>query len=159
ASRKHLYLNPIRDSIFQSIFGKGYRSFGQALFKSLKSMHILQLPSGFLTRTGLATQVGYHTFLTIPALSHSATSSLTIFLLSRAMISFPLHPRLYVWVGLEFVLCNEKGNSSYVCQSLSESIGMLPYYFIEFGSTLKGQVSFDSNGLVRIVVMNDHDVF
>ncbi|GKA69828.1 reverse transcriptase domain, reverse transcriptase zinc-binding domain protein [Tanacetum coccineum] len=48
ASKKHLYLNPIRDSVFQSISGKGYKSFGQALFKSLKLMHILQLLSGFL---------------------------------------------------------------------------------------------------------------
>nr|GEY64591.1 hypothetical protein [Tanacetum cinerariifolium] len=64
--------------------------------------------------------------------------------------------RRHLMVRLEFVLCNETGNSSHVFQSPSESIGMLLLYFNEFGSTLNGQVSSDSNALVRIVVMNDH---
>ncbi|GJZ31550.1 hypothetical protein Tco_0576597 [Tanacetum coccineum] len=76
-------ITAISDSIFQSISGKGYRSFGHALFKSLKSMHILQLPSTFLTIIGLEAHVGYRTRLTIPVLSHSLTSSITTFLLSR----------------------------------------------------------------------------
>ncbi|GJZ18449.1 hypothetical protein Tco_0554572, partial [Tanacetum coccineum] len=41
---------------------------------------------------------------------------------------FPLHPHLYVRVRHEFVFCNEAGNSGDVCQSPSESIGMLPSF-------------------------------
>nr|GFA63744.1 hypothetical protein [Tanacetum cinerariifolium] len=63
ASRKHLNLNHIRDSIFQSISRRGYR-------------------------TRLATHVGYRTLLTILALIHSATSFFTTFLLSKAMLRF-----------------------------------------------------------------------
>ena len=37
-----------------SILGNGKLSFGQALFKSVKSTQVLHLPFGFLTRTRFA---------------------------------------------------------------------------------------------------------
>nr|GEY34714.1 hypothetical protein [Tanacetum cinerariifolium] len=76
-SRKHLYLNPIKDSIFHSISGN---------------------------RTGLATQVGYRTFFIIPALSHSSTSSLTTFLLSRVVLRFLWTLGWSVWLSLTITL-------------------------------------------------------
>ena len=41
-----------------SILGKGKLSFGQTLFKSVKSTQVLHLPFGFLTRIGFASHEG-----------------------------------------------------------------------------------------------------
>jgi hypothetical protein len=53
----------------ESILGNGNSSFGQALLRSIKSMHILHLPLAFFTITVLASHFGYLTSLITPALS------------------------------------------------------------------------------------------
>jgi hypothetical protein len=55
-------------SIKESILGNGNSSFGQALLRSVKSMHILHLPLAFFTITVLASHFGYFTSLITPAL-------------------------------------------------------------------------------------------
>nr|GEY67811.1 hypothetical protein [Tanacetum cinerariifolium] len=48
----------LRDSAFQSISGSEKPSLGHALFKSLKSTHVLQLSSCFFTHTGFDSHCG-----------------------------------------------------------------------------------------------------
>nr|GEZ80671.1 reverse transcriptase domain-containing protein [Tanacetum cinerariifolium] len=96
ASRKHLYLNPIRDSIFQSISGRG-----------IGYLCGVSYPSNYF---GLKSFCHFLFFY---------------FYFVWSYASFPLHPRLYVGVRLEFMFYNEAGNSGHVCRSPSESIGSL----------------------------------
>jgi hypothetical protein len=63
-------------SIRESILGKGNSSFGHALLRSVKSIHILYFPLAFFTITILANHSGYVTSLITPALR----SLLTLFL-------------------------------------------------------------------------------
>ena len=49
---------PAVASTIWSMLDSGKLSFGQALFKSVKSMRTLYLPFFFFTRTGLAIQSG-----------------------------------------------------------------------------------------------------
>src|SRR5688500_5026838 len=58
----------------ESIIGNGNSSFGQALLRSIKSMHILHLPFAFFTITVLASHSGYLTSLITPALRSLFTS-------------------------------------------------------------------------------------
>src|SRR6187455_124572 len=58
----------------ESILGNGNSSFGQALLRSVKSMHILHLPLAFFTITVLASHSGYFTSLMTPALRSLFTS-------------------------------------------------------------------------------------
>jgi hypothetical protein len=58
----------------ESILGNGNSSFGQALFRSVKSMHILYLPLAFFTITVFASHSGYFTSLMTPALRSLFTS-------------------------------------------------------------------------------------
>jgi hypothetical protein len=62
------------ESTRESILGNGNSSFGQALLRSVKSMHILHLPLAFFTITVLASHSGYFTFLMTPALRSHFTS-------------------------------------------------------------------------------------
>ena len=64
-------------STILSIRGRGKLSFGQALFRSVKFIHILHLPLFFLTGTVLASQVGYLTSRMTFASSRRWTSALT----------------------------------------------------------------------------------
>ena len=59
-----------------STLSSGKSSFGQALFKSMKSMHILQFSFFFFTKTVLDNQVGYLTSLITLTSSILWTSSL-----------------------------------------------------------------------------------
>jgi hypothetical protein len=66
----------------ESILGNGNSSFGHALVRSVKSMHILHFPLAFFTITVLASHSGYVTSLITPALrslftSFRATSTLS----------------------------------------------------------------------------------
>src|SRR5687768_12017753 len=54
--------------------GSGNSSFGQALLRSVKSIHILHLPLAFFTITVLASHSGYFTSLITPALRSLFTS-------------------------------------------------------------------------------------
>jgi hypothetical protein len=58
----------------ESILGNGNSSFGQALLRSVKSMHILHLQLAFFTITVLASHSGYFTSLMTPALRSLFTS-------------------------------------------------------------------------------------
>jgi hypothetical protein len=58
----------------ESILGKGNSSFGHALLRSVKSMHILHFSLAFFTMTALASQSGYVTSLIRPALRSLFTS-------------------------------------------------------------------------------------
>jgi hypothetical protein len=58
----------------ESILGNGNSSFGQALLRSVKSIHILHLPLAFFTITVLANHSGYFTSLMTPALRSLFTS-------------------------------------------------------------------------------------
>jgi hypothetical protein len=58
----------------ESILGSGSSSFGHALLRSVKSMHILHLPLAFFTMTVLANHSGYFTSLMTPALRSLFTS-------------------------------------------------------------------------------------
>ena len=60
-----------------SMLGSGYESFGHALFKSVKSTHILHFPFAFFTRTTLASHSGYCISLMCPTLSSFCVSSFT----------------------------------------------------------------------------------
>src|SRR5688572_12403452 len=64
----------------ESILGNGNSSFGQALLRSVKLMHILHLPLAFFTITVLASHSGYFTSLMTPALR-------SIFTLFRAPLA------------------------------------------------------------------------
>jgi len=59
ASKKIRTLQPEALSTSASMLGSGYESFGHALFKSVKSTHILHFPFAFFTRTTLANYSGY----------------------------------------------------------------------------------------------------
>jgi hypothetical protein len=52
----------------ESIHGKGNSSFGHALLRSVKLMHILHLTFDFLTMTVLANHSGYAISLITPTL-------------------------------------------------------------------------------------------
>jgi hypothetical protein len=58
----------------ESILSIGNSSFGQALLRSVKSMHILYLPLAFFTITVLASHSGYFASLITPALRILFTS-------------------------------------------------------------------------------------
>jgi hypothetical protein len=58
----------------ESILGNRNSSFGQALLRSVKSMHILYLPLAFFTITVLASHSEYFTSLMTPALRSLFTS-------------------------------------------------------------------------------------
>jgi hypothetical protein len=58
----------------ESILGSENSSFGHALLRSVKSMHILYLPLAFFTMTVLANHSGYFTSLMTPALRSLFTS-------------------------------------------------------------------------------------
>jgi hypothetical protein len=58
----------------ESILGNGNSSFGQALLRSVKSMHILHLPLAFFTITVLASHSRYLTSLITPTLRSLFTS-------------------------------------------------------------------------------------
>ena len=58
----------------ESILGSGNSSFGQALLRSVKSIHILHFPLAFFTITVLASHSGYFTSLITPALRSLFTS-------------------------------------------------------------------------------------
>src|SRR5688572_18018 len=58
----------------ESILGNGNSSFGQALLRSVKSIHILHLPLAFFTITVLASHSGYFTSLMTPALRSLSTA-------------------------------------------------------------------------------------
>src|SRR6187455_1671427 len=60
----------------ESIHGNGNSSFGHALLRSVKSIHILHLPLAFFTITVLASHSGYVTSLITPALRSLLTSFL-----------------------------------------------------------------------------------
>src|SRR5688572_10972486 len=57
-----------------SILGNGNSSFGHALLRSVKSIHILHLPLAFFTITVLDSHSGYVTSLITPALRSLFTS-------------------------------------------------------------------------------------
>jgi hypothetical protein len=57
-----------------SVLGNGSSSFGHALLRSVKSIHILHLPLAFFTITVLASHSGYVTSLITPALRSPFTS-------------------------------------------------------------------------------------
>src|SRR5688572_2006290 len=67
----------------ESILGKGNSSFGHALLRSVKSIHILHFPLTFFTITVLAIHSRYVTSLITPALR----SLLTLFLAPSALSS------------------------------------------------------------------------
>jgi hypothetical protein len=67
----------------ESILGKGNSSFGHALLRSVKSMHIIHFPLAFFTITLLASYSGYVTSLITPTLR----SLLTLFLAPSALSS------------------------------------------------------------------------
>jgi hypothetical protein len=58
----------------ESILGNGNLSFGQALLRSMKSMHILHLLLALFTITVLASHYGYFTSLMTPTLRSLFTS-------------------------------------------------------------------------------------
>jgi hypothetical protein len=58
----------------ESIHGNGNSSFGHALLRSVKSIHILHFPLAFFTITMLASHSGYVTSLITPALRSLFTS-------------------------------------------------------------------------------------
>jgi hypothetical protein len=58
----------------ESILGNGNSSFGHALLRSVKSIHILHLPLAFFTITVLASHSGYFTSLMTSALRSLFTS-------------------------------------------------------------------------------------
>jgi hypothetical protein len=62
-------------STSESILSSGNSSFGRALLRYVKSIHILHLPLDFLTMTILATRSGYATSLMTQALSNLFTSA------------------------------------------------------------------------------------
>ena len=70
---------PAVDSTRRNICGSGKLSFGQALLRSVKSMHTLSFPFFFLTTTVFATQSGYCTSLIDPIFKSFSTSSFTAF--------------------------------------------------------------------------------
>jgi hypothetical protein len=70
-------------SMRESILCKGNSSFGHALLRSMKSIHILHFPLAFFTITVLASHSGYATSLITPALR----SLLTLFLAPWALSS------------------------------------------------------------------------
>ena len=51
-------LCPVVESTSWSILGRGKLSFGHALFRSVKSIHILHFSFAFFTRTTLVSQSG-----------------------------------------------------------------------------------------------------
>src|SRR5688572_14644259 len=67
----------------ESILGKGNSSFGHALLRSIKSMHILHFPLAFFTITVLASHSRYVTSLITTALR----SLLTLFRAPSALSS------------------------------------------------------------------------
>jgi hypothetical protein len=67
----------------ESILGKGNSSFGHALLRSVKSIHILYFSLAFFTIIVLASHSGYVTSLITPALR----SLLTSFLATSALTS------------------------------------------------------------------------
>lgn len=67
---------PAVASMSWSILCEGKLSFGQALFMSVKSTHILHYPFFHFTNTTLATHFGYCTSLIDPMVSSFSTSSL-----------------------------------------------------------------------------------
>jgi hypothetical protein len=64
-------------SLRESILGKGNSSFGHALLRSVKSIHILHFPLAFFTMTVLASHSRYITSLITLALRSLLTSFLT----------------------------------------------------------------------------------
>ena len=76
ASRKLRSLQPDALSTKASILDNGYESFEQALFKSVKSTHILHLPLSFLTNTTLASHSGYWISLIWPTSNNFLVSFL-----------------------------------------------------------------------------------
>jgi len=59
ASKKLNILQPEALSTSASMLGNEYESLGHALFKSVKSTHILHFPFAFFTKTTLASHSGY----------------------------------------------------------------------------------------------------
>ena len=82
ASRKLNNLHPAALSTRAFMLGKGYESFGQALFKSVKSTHMRHFPLLFFTSTTFASHSGYWTSLMWPAARSFCVSSLIAYLLS-----------------------------------------------------------------------------
>jgi len=70
ASRKLRSLQPDVLSTRASMLGNEYESFEQALFRFVKSAHILQLPLAFLTNSTLASHSEYWISLMWPALNN-----------------------------------------------------------------------------------------
>src|SRR5581483_7851370 len=66
---------PVVASTIASMCGNGKGSFGQALFRYVKSIQTRHFPFFFCTTTTLANQSGYLTFLILPVLSRLSTSS------------------------------------------------------------------------------------
>jgi hypothetical protein len=60
----------------ESILGKWNSSFGHALLRSVKSIHILHFPLAFFTMTVFASHSGYVTSVITPALRSLLTSFL-----------------------------------------------------------------------------------
>jgi len=77
ASKKLNILHPEALSTNASMLGKGYKSSGHALFKSVKSTHILHFPFAFFTKTTLVSHSGYCISLMCPTLSNFCVSSFT----------------------------------------------------------------------------------
>ena len=86
---------PAIASTNRSMCGRGKLSFGQALFRSVKSTQTRHFPYFFLTTTGLASQSGYLTFVIDSTLSNFSTSSFTAE--ARSGPSF----RLFLFDGFE----------------------------------------------------------
>jgi len=76
----------VASSTTLSILGSGKSSFGQALFRSVKSIHIYHFPFFFFTGTVLASHVGYLTSLMTLASNNLWTSALTAATLSSDIL-------------------------------------------------------------------------
>ena len=81
-SRSEKRLHPAALSMEASILGSGNWSFLQALFRSVKSMHILIFPFVFGTNTTFASHYEYLTSLITFASSNLWTSAFTAIILS-----------------------------------------------------------------------------
>jgi hypothetical protein len=124
-------------STWESILRKGNSSFGHALMRSVKSIHILHFLLAFFTITVLASHSGYVTSLISPALRSLLTSflapsalSLDIFrsfcflglmagsTLSECSITSLLTPqRSLVYQAKTFLLLNRNFSKVFSCSS------------------------------------------
>jgi len=87
-SRKLRKLCPEAPSTSRSMLGRGYASFGHALLRSVKSVHILHFPLAFFTITTFASHVVYLISFMKSAPSSFFTSSSTAFLRSSPIFLF-----------------------------------------------------------------------